>query len=373
MKPATEAELAEAIQQAEGSLCLCGGGTRRIGGGGGTRLDLSGLTGVSLYEPGALTIVAGAGMPLEALEQVLAREGQRLAFEAPDWRGLLGRSGVSTIGGVVAANASGPRRVQAGACRDSLIGLRFVDGAGRIIRNGGRVMKNVTGYDLVKLLAGSRGMLGAVTEVAFKVLPAPETEATLVLDVTGEARAVAVMAAALRSPFEVTGAAFSRGTVLLRIEGFAASVAYRGKRLATALQGFAAAEIREGDASAEVWRHIRDVAEFASRPFVARLALRPSLAPQVIAEIAAAFEIEVMLDWGGGLAWIAAEEGDARLLAALRGAVARHGGHATLFKGPEALLRDSAFQPEPPAIARLTKGLRTQFDPRGILTNEEAG
>jgi glycolate oxidase FAD binding subunit len=146
-----ESDLAEAVQGATGPLRVVGGGTR--GGAGG------GLSGVVLCEPGALTPVARAGTPLAEVEALLAGEGQRLAFEPPDFRALLGVDGASTIGGVAAANASGPRRVQAGAARDAMIGVRFVDGCGTVVKNGGRVMKNVTGYDLVKLMAGSRGRL----------------------------------------------------------------------------------------------------------------------------------------------------------------------------------------------------------------------
>ncbi|MEO1308582.1 MAG: FAD-binding protein, partial [Pseudomonadota bacterium] len=187
MTPQSEAELAEAVRSASGPLRVVGGGTRTFGEPAlGDALSTAGLNGVSLYEPGALTIVAQAGTPLAEIEATLAAENQRLPFEPPDMRALLGTddaaaggTGLSTIGGAVAANASGPRRIQAGACRDSLIGVRFVDGSGDIIKNGGRVMKNVTGYDLVKLMAGSRGTLGVLTEVAFKVLPNVAAQATL--------------------------------------------------------------------------------------------------------------------------------------------------------------------------------------------------
>ena len=179
MRPESEAELAEAIRGANGPLRIMGGGTRGIGSVVGEALETAGLSRISLYEPGALTLVAGAGTPLAEVETALAAEGQRLPFEVPDLRGVLGRQGASTLGGIVAANASGPRRVQAGACRDSLLGVRFVDGTGMIVKNGGRVMKNVTGLDLVKLTCGAWGTLGVLSEAIFKVLPKPERAATL--------------------------------------------------------------------------------------------------------------------------------------------------------------------------------------------------
>ncbi|MDR5653340.1 FAD-binding protein [Ruixingdingia sedimenti] len=379
MRPGDEAELAAMLRDAEGPLAVRGGGTRVPCALAGTVLETGGLSGITLYEPGALTLVVRAGTPLAEVEAALARENQRLAFEPPDLRGLLGRGGASTIGGVAAANASGPRRVQAGACRDYMLGVRFVDGAGMAVANGGRVMKNVTGYDLVKLLAGSHGTLGVLTEVAFKVLPVPETEATLRLTVPGEAAAVAAMAAALGSPYEVTGAAFTTphwgnpGEVLLRIEGFSRSVAYRAERLAHLLTAHGIADIdRDPAASAALWRGLRDVTAFHDMPFVARLSLRPSQVAGMMAGVARAHPCTALLDWGGGLAWVAADEGldgggAGRLLSALHRAAAQAGGHATLVKGADLVGDVPLFQPQPPAVAALAAGLRAQFDPRGIL------
>ncbi|QCO55161.1 glycolate oxidase subunit GlcE [Pseudorhodobacter turbinis] len=364
MKPADELELAQMIRATTGPLRILGGGTRALGPQRkGELLETGGLSGISLYEPGALTIVAGAGTPLAEVESALAAEGQRLPFEVPDLRGLLGRQGASTIGGVVAANASGPRRIQAGACRDSLIGVRFVDGAGTVLKNGGRVMKNVTGYDLVKLMAGAHGTLGVLTEVAFKVLPRPEVEATLVKsDLTPE-QAVQAMAAALGSPFEVTGAGYVAGQLRLRIEGMAGSVAYRTSALAKLLG--AGWDVAEAAQSAALWAELRDVKPLAGPAgAVWRISVKPSDIPKVLALVGT----DTVCDWGGGLIWaLVSEEGDV-MAGQLRGLVAQIGGHATLVRASdETYAQVPAFQPEPPELAVLAAGLRARFDPRGLL------
>jgi glycolate oxidase FAD binding subunit len=365
MRPANELELAEAIRDAAGPLRVVGGGTRSIGPAPvGEVLETSGLSGVSLYEPGALTIVAGAGTPLAQVEAELARGGQRLPFEVPDLRGLLQRDGVSTIGGVVAANASGPRRIQAGACRDSLIGVRFVDGVGTVIKNGGRVMKNVTGYDLVKLMAGSHGCLGVLSEVAFKVLPKPEVEATLIRDALDPAAAVQAMSQALGSPFEVTGAAYVGGQVRLRIEGMAGSVAYRTAALAKLLG--AGWQAVDAATSAALWLEIRDVQAFAGKPGqVWRISVKPSDMVQVLAGLAG---VQTLCDWGGGLIWARVEEP-----VDVRGLIAPLGGHASLIRAETGFAQVPAFQPEALAIAALTAGLRAKFDPKGILNRSLMG
>ncbi|WP_025311827.1 FAD-binding protein [Roseicyclus elongatus] len=367
MTPASETELSDMVALAEGPLRIMGGGTRPVGRPvEGTPLSVAGLSGIELYEPGALTVVAGAGTPLAEVERVLAAENQRLPFEPVDFRKLLGRQGDPTIGGVVATNASGPRRIQAGACRDSLIGVRFVDGAGTRLKNGGRVMKNVTGYDLVKLMAGSYGTLGILSEVSFKVLPAPAAQACVSVAGLTPAQAVEAMAAALGSPFEVSGAAHlpnAEGGPLtaLRLEGFADSVRYRSERLVDALRGFGAADVEtDGAQVAALWRQIRDVEVFAGRPGdVWRLSVKPSDG----AEIAARCGGQVMLDWGGGLIWALVPEGTD-----LRARLGRFEGHATLIRASAATRAEiPVFQPEPEPLARLSQGLREKFDPRGIL------
>jgi glycolate oxidase FAD binding subunit len=361
VKAASEAELADLIRGAGGPLAVRGGGTRGVEVAG-EAVEAGGLSGVRLYEPGALTLVVGAGTALAEVEALLAAEGQRLAFEPADWCGVLGTSGATTIGGVAAANVSGPRRVQAGAARDALLGVRFVDGTGAVVANGGRVMKNVTGYDLVRLMAGSWGTLGVLTEVALKVLPAPETEATLILPDLSPQRAVTAMAAALGTPWEVTGAArLPDGAVLVRVEGFAEQVRYRAGRLRERLGAFGEAGVEDDPAaSAALWRGVREVAAFRGRPGdVWRFSLKASEASEVAARIGG----EVLMDWGGGLLWALLPEGtDARALAW------PYQGHATLVRaGAATRARLPRFEPEVPAVALISARLRQRFDPRGIL------
>ena len=354
MRPLTEAELAEAVAGARGPLLVRGGGTRTIGHAVGEVLETSGLAGVELYEPGALTLVVRAGTSLAEVERVLAAERQRLAFEVPDLRGLLGREGVSTIGGVVAANASGPRRVQVGACRDACLGVRFVDGSGTVVKNGGRVMKNVTGYDLVKLLAGSRGVLGVLSEVSFKVQALPDAEATLVVEGLDDTAGLAALRAALGSPFDVSGAARHSGRSLVRVEGMTGSVAYRVGQLRERLG--ADVTVVEGDASAVLWREVRDVVPLQGKPGdVWRIATLPTAAAELVTQL----EGEALWDWGGGLVWLRLEHGrGAEVAAAVAGR-----GHATLIKGEGG----PVFPPEAAEVVALSAGIRAKFDPRGIL------
>ncbi len=362
MKPVTEDELAEAIATAKGPLEIIGGDTRKIGRAvDGERLEVSGLSGITLYEPGALTLVAQAGTPVAEIEAALAAENQRLPFEPIDYRRLQATSGEPTIGGVVATNSSGPRRIQAGACRDSLIGVRFVDGKGNILKNGGRVMKNVTGYDLVKLMAGSYGTLGVLTEVSFKVLPAPEASATVVVDGLSDVDAVAALAAALGSPFDVNGAAHdpASGLTAVRVEGLAGSVEYRAAELVEKLSG----RVADFD-----WSAVRDLHGFADKAGdVWRFSVKPSDGP-VLGERLREKGAELLYDWGGGLVWACVPSGDMRV--ALDGIE----GFGSLVRASEQTKNDlSVFHPESEGIALLSKGLRAKFDPRKILNTGRMG
>ncbi len=275
LTPTSEAELAEAVSAAKGPLAIAGGGTRQGLGHAveGDRLETSGLSGVTLYEPGALTLVVQAGTPMAEVEAALAAEGQRLPFEPMDHRPLFGTNGVPTIGGVVATGAAGPRRIQAGGCRDSLIGVRFVNGKAEVVKNGGRVMKNVTGYDLVKLMAGSHGTLGVLTEVSFKVLPAAESTALITLVGLSPDVAVQAMSRALGSPYDVSGAAHlvkgrtedgGMPSTLIRVEGLEGSVRYRADRLQAELAEFGEVITQfDAEKNAGIWAYVRDARSVA--------------------------------------------------------------------------------------------------------------
>ncbi|MEM1045974.1 MAG: glycolate oxidase subunit GlcE [Pseudomonadota bacterium] len=387
--PSDERSVSEAVRAAKaaGLPLEISGGTSRAGLGcpvqAEATLSTRGLDGIELYEPGALCLVVKAGTPLKTVEEVLGAENQRLPFEPMDHRALFGAPDAEpTIGGIVACGVSGPRRIQAGACRDSLIGVRFVNGSGEVVKNGGRVMKNVTGYDLVKLMCGSYGTLGVLTELSFKLVPQPEDEATICVAGLGDATAVEALSAALASPFDVSGAAHVPGDAdgdstrtLIRVEGFAASVAYRADRLRELLGAFGESAIMGADDSRAIWRAVRDCEFFcASDRAVWRISVRPSHGPEVVASLKDAVDAAAYYDWGGGLVWLAvADEGDAGA-AAIRAATARFGGHATLVRAASATrLRVDVFEPEPAAIAGLTRGIKSSFDPAGILNPGRMG
>ena len=380
LTPQSEAELAEIVAGADAPLRIIGGGTRPIGATSASDvLSTAGLRGITLYEPGALTLVAKAGTPVEEIETALAEEGQMLAFEPMDHRRLLGTGGTPTIGGVVAGNISGPRRVSSvGACRDSLLGVRFVDGAGRVLKNGGRVMKNVTGYDLNKLLCGSWGTLGVLSEVALKVLPRPAATATLTLKDVAPDHAVPAMAAALGTPYEVNGAFFGPydtegGTLHIRVEGALSSVKYRAGELAKCLAPYGQAKI-ETDAGANhaLWADIRDMTYLADKPVVLRSSIKPGDAPGFVDRLPAAHPALHYFDWGGGLIWTAAEaapnNGARELVNTMQAVMTSTGGHSTLLKAPDGMRQEvSTFQPSTPAVAAIEAGLRARFDPKGLF------
>ncbi|QAY96123.1 glycolate oxidase subunit GlcE [Methylovirgula ligni] len=386
--PKTEAEAAEAVNTARAArrpLGIEGGGTRAGLGrpvAAQTRLSTRGLTGITLYEPSELVISARAGTPLNEIEAALKDKNQALAFEPMDHRALYGTQGEPTLGGIAAGNISGPRRISAGAARDFLIGLRFVNGRGEIIKTGGRVMKNVTGLDLVKLLCGSHGTLGVITEATFKVLPHPASAATLALYGLADGKAVAALCAALGSPLFVSAAAHlpaglatPEPLTLFRLEGPQASVDERLSALRRTLAPFESGEALAPDYAGALWRAIRNIVPLVSPPDAAiwRISVQPTRAPKFVDLLLKQVAARYYYDWGGGLVWLSiAATGDAGA-AAVRAALVQAGngqtiGHATLVRAPDDVRRTvDVFEPLAAPLLKLTKDIKASFDPDGIL------
>jgi glycolate oxidase FAD binding subunit len=346
------------------------------------------LSGITLYEPEELVMSAACGTPLAEIEARLADNRQHLAFEPADYGALLGGApGRGTIGGVFACNLSGPRRIKAGAARDHFLGAQAINGRGELIKSGGRVVKNVTGYDLCKLLAGSLGTLAIMTELTFKVLPAPEETRTVLVSRLERAEAFSALRTAMASAYEVAGAAYlpstaaarsavahvaraGSGVGLLRLEGPAPSVRYRADAL-SGLLGPIGGALEELDAapSTELWRQIRDLALLASDGRALwRISAPPVAGVAMIGAIERQLDVEWLADWAGGLLWLAADDRDDGGASAIRAALTESGGHATLIRG-SSVLRAAVpvFQPQPPPLARLTARLKESFDPKRIF------
>jgi glycolate oxidase FAD binding subunit len=339
-------------------------------------LSVTALTGITLYEPAELVISARAGTPLAEIRRVLGERGQDLAFEPIDYRPALGSRGEPTIGSVAAANLAGPRRILVGSARDSLLGVRFVNGRGEVVKSGGRVMKNVTGLDLVKLMAGSWGTLGVLTEVTFKVLPKPERSSTLIFRGMDDRRAIGALCAVLASPYEVSGAAHLPALdqlgarTLVRIEGFSVSVDYRIGEIRRLLKRCGSPDILEGRGAEALWQSVRD-ATLLSEPREAaiwRISTAPTRGPDLVESITRGIDVRWFYDWSGGLVWVAAPaDGDAGA-DVIREAVRECGGHATLVRAPsEVRAAIDVFEPQGPAIHRLSLGIKMAFDPARIL------
>jgi glycolate oxidase FAD binding subunit len=374
------------------SLEIVGQGTKRALGRpaqSDATLDVSGLTGVTLYEPEELVLSAKAGTPIAEIETLLAGSTQELAFDPMDYGLLLGLPrGRGTIGGVLAGNLSGPRRIKLGAARDHFLGATAISGRGEIFKTGGRVVKNVTGYDLCKLLAGSWGTLAAMTDVTLKTLPRAETEATLLVLGLDNGSAAKAMAAAMGSSCDVSGAGHlpenvairasdnlpvGRAVTALRLEGVEPSVVHRTRALETLMAPFGALAVLDAGQSRTLWRAIRDVAPFAADgPAGARLVWRISTAPTKGAELArligAKRDAQMMFDWAGGLVWAALAPSDDGGAPDVRHAIEICGGHATLVRAPAALRAAVAvFEPQQGGLAALSRRVKQSFDPKGVL------
>ena len=363
-------------------------------------LDLSHLTGITLYEPDELVLSARAGTPMAEIEEALDEAGQMLAFEPMDYAALLGlEPGHGTIGGAVMANLSGPRRLTAGAARDQVLGIHAVSGRGEAFKSGGRVMKNVTGYDLSRGLAGSWGTLAVLTDVTLKVLPRPETLATVLVLGLEDHAAVRAMAEAVGSSTEVSGAAhlphrcamgvacvkrFGRAVTALRLEGFGPSVAYRRDKLAAMMAPHGAVETLDAQASRTFWRVVRDAEPFARRGSagddeidrrqVWRCSTAPTAGPELVRLMEGFADVEAFYDWAGGLVWLSLPPHDDAMAARVRETIAEVGGHATLIRA-DAPVRNAVpvFQPQAPGLAALAQRMKAQFDPKGVLNPGRMG
>jgi glycolate dehydrogenase FAD-binding subunit len=354
-------------------------------------LDLSALNAVSAYEPNELIITVQAGAPLADVKSLIDAKNQQFAFDPMDTAPLLGTAGDGTIGGMIGAGLAGPRRIKAGGARDHLLGAHAVSGFGDSFKTGGKVVKNVTGYDLCKLLAGSWGTLAVMTEVTLKVMPRPESERTLVLRGLDDVTANRVMTAALGSPFDVSSAAHlpssvfrpaagalaalasGQGVTLLRLEGIEASAVSRAASLTKLVASFATAEIIEDAASTEVWNAIRDVLPFAADGALGawpvwRIVCPPATGGVLGQALSRETGGDVIYDWGGGLIWLAVPPKPDAQAARVRSRVEAAGGHATLIRAAEDVRRHlDVFPPQGAGLAALAERVRQSFDPKNIL------
>ncbi|MBT3360068.1 MAG: FAD-binding protein [Rhodospirillales bacterium] len=391
-------QIEEAISWAlanETSLEVIGGGSKRAfgrPGEAGHLLDLSAISGVVNYEPKELVMSALPGTPLAEIEAALEPNRQELAFEPADLGPLFGTgaggSNLSgTIGGAFACNLSGPKRIRIGAARDHILGFQAVSGRGEAFKSGGRMFKNVTGFDLSKLFSGSFGTLSVFTELTFKVLPAAETVHTVLVFGLTAMEATRAMTKALHSSNEVSGVAhlpadvaavsgvapiLSAGGAVtaVRVEGFGPSVDYRCNSLVELLGGFGETGLLETDDSQMLWREVRDVSYFAreSQNQVWRISTPPGEGARVAAQILQARPGKVYFDWGGGLLWLSLEAADDAAHEAVRGALGDTGGHATLVRADEAVrARVPVFHPQPGPLAALTGRVKESLDPKGVL------
>ncbi|MDA9544247.1 2-hydroxy-acid oxidase [Bradyrhizobium sp. CCBAU 45321] len=392
-------EVVRAAIASEQPLEIIGhGGKRGIGHAMATNavLDVSALNAVTAYEPNELIITLQAGAPLADVLALIDAKNQQFAFEPVNTAPLLGTPATGTIGGMIAAGLAGPRRIRAGGARDHLLGAHAVSGFGDSFKTGGKVVKNVTGYDLCKLLAGSWGTLSVMTEVTLKVMPKPEAERTLLLRGLDDATANKAMTAALGSPFDVSAAAhlpksaFRTGAeglsdiagqgegeaealTVLRLEGITASAAHRAGSLRQLLAPFGTATLIEDVASAALWSAIRDVLPFAASGALGawpvwRIVCPPASGAALGTQLARETGGDVIYDWGGGLIWVALLPKPDAHAPAVRARANAAGGHATLIRATDDVRREvDVFHPQAPGIAALSERVRASFDPKIIL------
>jgi glycolate oxidase FAD binding subunit len=393
LRPATEWELQRLLAEAtktNTAIEVAGAGTKRDIGrptAMSTVLTTTSLTGVRLYEPTELVMSARGGTPLARVERELERQGQMLAFEPVDLAPIIGQEpGNGSIGALFAMNVSGSRRIAAGAARDHLLGISAIAGDGTAFRSGGRVMKNVTGLDLARTLAGSWGTLAVLTEVTFKVMPRPEETATLILFGLEDGIAIEALTTAMTSPYEISGAVHlqrplaerlwhqglkgeHRAVTAVRLENFSAAVAYRTGRLKEELKLYGDVHVLSHDSSLAFWDELRQLSALQGTAApLWRISTSPQSGPKVVAAITGYMTCHAWYDWAGGLIWAEVLPTSDAGAADIRRVIATHGGHATLIRGePSVRATIDVFQPLEPGLRRLTAKLKSVFDPAGIL------
>jgi glycolate oxidase FAD binding subunit len=392
-RPSTDDEIAAFLRErsSTGAPVFVRGGGSKSGFGRPLRddetvLDLSGVTGITLYEPGELVLTARAGTKLSEIAAAVAEHGQCLAFEPPEFGALFGNGATATLGGAVACGWSGPRRIKAGAVRDHVLGALAIGGEGERFKSGGRVVKNVTGFDLPKLVTGSHGTLAVMTDITIKVLPAPEATRTIIVLGLDDPAAIRLLCDVLGGPFEVAAAAHlpvatarrsaiaaiagsGQPATLIRLEGFGPSVADRFATLETRLGQSHRVIALDRDEGAVLWREIRDVAVLTVQDrIVWRLSLPPADAARTAAAIANETSAEAFYDWGGGLVWLTMPPNTSTDANAATVRRLMPSGHATLMRAPPDIRASAAiFQPAAPALAALQGRVKAAFDPHGIL------
>lgn len=391
--PGSEQELAQAVADAVSGgtpLDIRGSGSKRDAGRPPQTersLSTGGLSGITLYRPTELVVAARAGTKVADVEAELAENGQQLAFEPLDLGPFFGRpAGQTTVGGMIATNMSGARRILNGSARDHLLGIRAVNGRGEVFKSGGRVMKNVTGYDLCKLLCGSWGTLGVLSEVTLKVLPSPRATATLIFKGLVDQVAVRALCDAMKTPFEVSGTAHLHQPLVanltceavssadasitaIRVEGFQESVDDRIERLGEALAAYGEAEVLDTPASQAFWSDMRALRAFSgTEGTVWRITVPPISGADVVDAVSHITDCRASYDWSGGLIWLELPSVTDGAATEVRRIVAQYRGSATLMRA-DAALRAAAnvFPPLSPTVERLSKDIKTAFDPKGIL------
>ncbi len=393
-KPETPEQVLDVVKwalDAEQALNVLGHGTKRDYGRppdlGASELDLAALTGISLYEPGELVMSAAAGTPMRDIQAVLDEHDQHLAFEPPNLGPLLGSgSEMGTVGGLFACNLAGSRRISAGSARDHILGFHGVSGRGEQIKSGGRVVKNVTGFDMSKLVAGSFGTLIVMTEIIFKVLPKPEKSRTVLVGTADAVSGIAALTEALNGPYEVSGAAHlppdiaasSKTSIVneiggavsaIRVEGPGPSVEYRANALRRLLASYGDTEELHTTNSRSLWQEVRDVDAFVSGgQQIWRLSVPPADGAGVAQQIVDRLGGRALFDWGGGLIWLALDASPDGAHNEIRDAVQGVGGHATLVRASvDVRAQVPVFHPQPDVLARIAGRVKKSFDPQGVL------